>query len=105
MIYVTVSYRIKPEFVPENKANIDKFLKDFKSLDTSEFEYRVFLKEDGKTFVHTSSYVDVSVQNKILNVPSFLEFQRRRDESGLNDSHLVEILECVGGTSQPLQNG
>jgi hypothetical protein len=102
MIHVTVSYQVKPEFVSENKANIHKFLKDFKTLDTSEFEYRVFLKEDGKTFVHTSSYVDGSVQNKILNVPSFLEFQRRRDESGLNNSHQVEILERIGGTNQSL---
>lgn len=102
MIHVTVSYQVKPGFVSENKANIHKFLKDFKTLDTSEFEYRVFLKEDGKTFVHTSSYVDGSVQNKILNVPSFLEFQRRRDESGLNNSHQVEILERIGGTNQSL---
>lgn len=102
MIHVTVSYQVKPEFVSENKANIHKFLKDFKTLDTSEFEYRVFLKENGKTFVHTSSYVDGSVQNKILNVPSFLEFQRRRDESGLNNSHQVEILERIGGTNQSL---
>ncbi len=102
MIHVTVSYQVKPEFVSENKANIHKFLKDFKTLDTSKFEYRVFLKENGKTFVHTSSYVDGSVQNKILNVPSFLEFQRRRDESGLNNSHQVEILERIGGTNQSL---
>ena len=102
MIHVTVSYQVKPEFVSENKANIHKFLKDFKTLNTSEFEYRVFLKENGKTFVHTSSYVDGSVQNKILNVPSFLEFQRRRDVSGLNNSHQVEILERIGGTNQSL---
>jgi len=32
----------------------------------------------------------------ILNIPSFKEFQRLRDESGLNDSHKVEILQSIG---------
>ena len=104
MIHVTVSYQVKPEFVAENKTNIRKFLKDFEALNTSEFLYRVFLKEDGLTFVHASSYSDEAVQKKVLNVPSFLEFQRQRDESGLNNSHQVEILEWVGGTNQPLWN-
>lgn len=98
MIHITVSYRVKPEFVPENKNNIYKFLKDFKKLDTSEFEYRVFLKEDGTTFVHSSSYSNEVVQDKILNVPSFLEFQQRRDVNGLDKSHRVEILKYIGGT-------
>ena len=44
MIHITVSYRVKPEFVSENKNNIYKFLKDFKKLDASEFEYHVFFK-------------------------------------------------------------
>lgn len=101
MIYVTVTYRVKPDFAAKNKANIHKFLIDFKMLDISEFVYSVFLKEDGVTFVHTSSYSDEKVQNKVLNVPSFLEFQRQRDESGLNNSHQVEILEFLGDSKRP----
>src|SRR5690606_6895663 len=98
MIHITVSYRVKPEFVPENKNNIYKFLKDFKKLDTSEFEYRVFLKEDGTTFVHSSSYSNEVVQDKILNVSSFIEFQQMRDVKGLDKSHRVEILKYIGST-------
>jgi hypothetical protein len=95
MINVIVSYTVKPEFVSENKSNIQKFLDDFKNLDQKKFEYKVFVKEDGVTFVHFSNYENEAVQNEVLNIPSFKEFQRLRDESGLNDSHKVEFLKPV----------
>ncbi len=90
-----VSYTVKPEFVSSNKANIQKFLEDFKNLDQSVFEYKVFVKEDGVTFLHYSNYINEEVQHEVLNVPSFKEFQRLRDESGLNDSHKVELLQSI----------
>ena len=95
MINVIVSYTVKSEFVSENKNNIQKFLNDFKTLDQAKFEYKVFVKEDGITFVHFSNYENEEVQNEVLNIPSFKEFQRLRDESGLNDSHKVEFLQPV----------
>jgi len=95
MINVIVSYTVKSEFVSENKNNIQKFLNDFKTLDQTKFEYKVFVKEDGVTFVHFSNYENEEVQNEVLNIPSFKEFQRLRDESGLNDSHKVEFLQPV----------
>ncbi len=99
MINVIVSYRIKPEFVKENEANIRRFLEDFRKLDTQKFRYEVFTKEDGVTFVHFSSYHNETVQNEILNVPSFREFQRLRDESGLDGTHKLEVLNFVGSAT------
>ncbi|CAH0275276.1 hypothetical protein MP478_14990 [Chryseobacterium sp. WG14] len=95
MINVIVSYTVKSEFVPTNKANIQKFLNDFKNLDQSTFEYKVFVKEDGVTFLHYSNYINEEVQHEVLNIPSFKEFQKLRDESGLNGSHKVEILQSI----------
>lgn len=95
MINVIVSYTVNPDFVSENKVNIQKFLNDFKILDQSTFEYKVFIKEDNVTFVHYSNYINEEVQHEVLNVPSFKEFQRVRDESGLNGSHKVEILQSI----------
>lgn len=95
MINVIVSYTVKPEFVPTNQANIQTFLSDFKNLDQSTFEYKVFLKEDGVTFLHYSNYINEEVQHEVLNTPSFKEFQKLRDESGLNGSHKVEILQSI----------
>ena len=96
MIYVKVSYTVKPEFAPKNQDNIQAFLTDFRQLDPSGFRYEVFTLQDGITFLHLSSYVDQTVQHKILNTASFLEFQKQRDQSGLDGSHKVEILNCIG---------
>lgn len=102
MINVIVTYQIKREFLNENKLNIKKFLKDFETLDTSKFNYIVYYNEDEMTFTHISNYVDEKIQNEVLNVPSFLEFQKKRDESGLNNSHKVQIMECIGSTNKIL---
>lgn len=95
MINALVSYTVKPEFAEQNKINISKFIRDFKELDNSRFIYNVFVKDDGVTFVHISSYQDEKMQQELLNVPSFLEFQTKRDQSGLNGSHTVSIMDFV----------
>ena len=98
MITVKVSYTVKPEFVAKNKENISVFLEDFKKMSSSDFQYNVYLQDDGVTFVHLSSYADKETQDKVLNVPSFKAFQQKRDESGLNDSHKVAVLEFIGSS-------
>ncbi|MFY0481960.1 hypothetical protein ACI6PS_05085 [Flavobacterium sp. PLA-1-15] len=98
MISVKVTYTVKPEFVAQNKANIKIFLEDFNKLNASDFEYDVFLCQDGITFLHLSSYKNEEIQNQILNVPSFKNFQKERDESGLNNSHTLEMLEHIGSS-------
>lgn len=95
MINVIVTYTVQPEYVSENKTHIQKFLDDFKNLDQEAFEYKVYVKEDGVTFVHYSNYINEEVQHEVLNVPSFKEFQQLRDESGLNGTHKVEILQSI----------
>ncbi|KIC63390.1 hypothetical protein [Chryseobacterium taiwanense] len=95
MINVIVTYTVTPEFVSENKTNIRKFLHDFKSLNQEAFEYKVYIKDDGVTFLHYSNYINEEVQYEVLNVPSFKEFQKLRDESGLNGSHKVEVLQSI----------
>lgn len=100
MISVIVTYQVKPEFAAQNQANIQTFLKDFEQLDATKFKYTVLVKEDGVSFVHYSQYADEEMQNRLLNVPSFKTFQKMRDDSGLNGSHHVEVLELVGSEGQ-----
>ena len=95
MINVIVTYTVNPEYVSENKIHIQKFLDDFKNLNQETFEYKVYVKEDGVTFLHYSNYINEEIQQKVLNTPSFKEFQRLRDESGLNGTHRVEILQSI----------
>ena len=98
MINVLVRYKVRPDFAQKNKANIQNFLRDFEALDQENFKYSVFVKDDGVTFLHQSLYKNKRVQDELLNVPSFLEFQKARDESGLDGSHEVQVLSFVGSS-------
>lgn len=98
MISVVVTYRIKEGFIERNKANIAKFIKDFKKLDTSGFQYNVYTKQDGVTFVHHSLYENEPIQKELLNVPSFLEFQKQRDEIGLVEKPQIEFVDLIGSS-------
>ena len=98
MISVKVTYTVNPDFVAQNKTNIKIFLEEFKKLNPSDFKYDVFLCDDGITFLHLSSYKNEEIQNYILNVPSFKNFQKERDESGLDNSHKFEMLKHIGSS-------
>ncbi len=92
MVSVIVTYKIKVEFIERNKANIEKFMADFEQLDTSQFQYNVFTQADGVTFMHHSLYKNERIQKELLNVPSFLEFQKQRDEIGLVGKPEIEFV-------------
>jgi hypothetical protein len=98
MISVKVSYTVKTEFVNQNRNNISTFLTDFKKLTSLNFLYNVYLQEDGVTFLHIAMYENEEVQKEVLNVPSFINFQKERDESGLNNSHTMESLTLIGSS-------
>jgi hypothetical protein len=95
---VKVTYTVKPEFAPKNRENIKSFMKDFREIPDAGFRYTVYCYPDGKTFLHLSSWADDKIQNQALNVPSFLAFQKERDESGLEGEHKMEMLELVAAS-------
>lgn len=102
MITVKVTYTVPADYAVQNLKNINRFLEDFKQMDASRFRYQVYQLEDGVSFLHFSMYQDETIQQEVLQVPSFKAFQQQRDESGLNDSHRVEILNLVGASFDPL---
>lgn len=105
MIVVKVTYTVKPEFVAQNKQNIDTFLADFRKMDNNDFRYNVYVSNDGVTFVHMSHYKGEAIQQQLLNTPSFLEFQRQRDESGLDGTHRVDVMEMAGASHEIFSGG
>ncbi len=102
MISVKVSYTVKPEFAAQNKQNINTFLTDFKQLKQLKFLYNVYLQDDGLTFLHMSMYENEEVQQTILSTPSFLQFQKERDESGLTIAPKIEFISLIGSSLSPL---
>lgn len=98
MINVIVSYTVPESFVEKNLANISAFLKDFEKLDSSKFQYRILQKKGDHSFVHISKYADEKIQQELLNVPSFLNFQKQRDESCEDIQQKIEVFDFIGET-------
>lgn len=98
MISVKVTYRVKAGFLLENQKNINTFLSDFKTMQTSRFLYHVFLKEDGVTFVHLAMYENADVQKDVLATPSFVYFQQQRDQNADEEVVKIENLQHLGSS-------
>lgn len=103
MIIVKVTYVVKPDFVQKNHENINLFMVDFIKMNTNEFRYFSYVCKDGKTFVHISHYKNEDIQKRLLQVPSFLSFQKQRDDSGLESSPQIEVMQVVA-SSQDIFN-
>lgn len=99
MITVTVSYTVKPEYAAQNKQNIERFLEDFKQLNTLTFRYHAYQLEDGVSFRHLAQFPDEATQKQVLSTPSFKDFQQQRDASGVGDSQRIEKLQLIGASS------
>ena len=67
-------YTVKPEFVEQNRQNLDEFIAALTAASVPGLSYRIFLEEDGKTFLHlVTSQDDPSAV--ITGLPSFRTFQ------------------------------
>jgi hypothetical protein len=93
-----VTYTVTAELVPKNLENIKLFLKDFEKMKGVDFRYTVYLCDDGKTFLHLSSYANADVQKRVLVVEPFKSFQKQRDDSGLEGAHKLEVMQLVGSS-------
>jgi hypothetical protein len=78
-------YKVKPAYVAQNRRNLDEFIAALTAASVRGLSYRVFLEDDGQTFLHlVTSQDDPSAV--ITGLPSFKKFQ-------------TELL-----ASEPLQN-
>jgi len=67
-------YRVKPEYVEQNRQNLVEFLAALTAASVPGLSYRVFLEQDGHTFLHlVTSQDDPSAA--ITGLPSFKKFQ------------------------------
>jgi hypothetical protein len=67
-------YTVKPDYVAQNRQNLDEFIAALTAASVPGLSYRVFLEEDGQTFLHlVTSQDDPSAV--ITGLPSFKTFQ------------------------------
>ena len=52
MIISSNRYTVRPEYAEENAARIHEVMAELRAMGRADITYRVFLQDDGKTFVH-----------------------------------------------------
>ena len=67
-------YQVKPEYVAQNKRNLAEFTAALTAASVPGLSYRVFLEEDGQTFLHLVTS-DGDPSAVITGLPSFKKFQ------------------------------
>lgn len=74
---VKVEYTVKESYVVTNKANIDAVMTELRKLGNVGVKYSVFLKEDGKTFIHMATTRDEKAEKVISSLGSFKRFREQ----------------------------
>jgi microcystin degradation protein MlrC len=67
-------YTVKPQFVARNRQNLDAFIAALTAASVPGLSYRVFLEEDGQTFLHLVASPDDPAA-VITGLPAFQTFQ------------------------------
>lgn len=79
---VKVQYTVKPEYIEQNKANIQRVMEYLRSNPIDGMQYSSFTLDDGQTFVHINMAKDEETMNKLQQVEPFNEFRMALKESG-----------------------
>ena len=74
-------YTVKPEYVAQNRKNLDEFIAALSAASVPGLSYRVFLEEDGQTFLHLVTSQD-DPSSVITGLASFKKFQSELSASG-----------------------
>ncbi len=74
---VKVQYTVKPEYVAQNKANIQAVISALKAHPIEGMLYSTYtLEEDGQTFVHINIARDGETLSKLNDVTEFQTFRK-----------------------------
>ena len=72
---VKVQYTVRPEYVEQNKANIQKVMEFLKQNPITNMQYASFTLADDQTFVHINMAPDQATMDKLQDVEAFKEFR------------------------------
>ena len=78
---VKVQYKVKREYVSQNKVNIKKVMDKLKSDPIEGMLYSSYTMDDGQTFVHINISKDAETMNKLNDLQEFNEFRKSLKES------------------------
>ena len=97
MIAVKVKYTVKPEFVEENKKNIQKVMDVLKANPINGMQYSSFTdKENSNSFIHINMAEDEETMSKLNEIEEFKSFRQALKASQPLQAPQASNLEMVG---------
>ena len=93
---VRVIYTVHPEYVEQNKKNIEIVMNDLKKIGNPNTKYASYLEEDGVTFMHFAQYPDEETAQILNSLPSFAQFRKELKESNPVNPPKAMNLSLVG---------
>jgi hypothetical protein len=82
MSIAQVQYTVKAGYAAQNKENISRVMEELRALERTDLRYSVFVKDDGKTFVHMLFCESEEAEKVFVALKAFKTFQ-----SALRESH------------------
>ena len=93
---VKVQYTVQPEYVEQNKANIQKVMDHLKANPVDGMYYSSHLLDDGQTFVHINIARNEEAMGGLSKVEAFNEFRMALKASNPVSPPKQENLNVVG---------
>lgn len=94
---VKVEYKVKPEFIDENKANIRKVMEALRANPIEGMYYATYNNEDDPgSFIHVNFAEDRETMSRLNEVPEFTAFRMALKASGPISPPSATPLEMVG---------
>lgn len=94
---VKVQYTVKPEYVEQNKRNIQRAMDAIKANPIEGMYYSSYTDKDNpNTFIHINMAKDAGTMGKLEVVKEFNEFRKALMESGPVDPPQLTTLDYVG---------
>ena len=93
---VKVQYKVKKEYIAQNKINIIKVMDKLKIDPIEGMLYTSYTMDDGQTFVHINITKDLETRNRLNELKEFNAFRRSLKESDPIEPPKSTNLELVG---------
>jgi hypothetical protein len=74
MIITSNRYTVRPEYTAENAERIREVMAELRAMHRTDVIYRVFLQDDGKTFIHWRMCADEEASKMFDHLASFQRF-------------------------------
>ena len=70
-----IQYTVHPDFVEQNKRNIEAVMSELRSLNVPDLKYATYILEDGRTFMHLVQRNSDDVDHLPVSLEPFKHFQ------------------------------